>query len=61
MKSENLNKACDTYDQFQKQLRLAHTDAIETGDRFAEIFIFNLLHDSTKIGYELGRAKEAAQ
>jgi hypothetical protein len=50
MKSENLNKAHATFEAFLKQLRASHTDAIECEDGFAELLIFNLLHDSAEIG-----------
>ena len=61
MKSENLNKAHDSFELFLKQLRAAHTDAIEAEEGFGEILIFNLLHQSTEIGWQLARAKEAAK
>ena len=61
MKSENLTKAHATFEAFLKQLRASHTDAIESEDGFAELVIFNLLHDSAEIGWQLARAKEAAK
>lgn len=61
MKTENLNKAYDSFEAFLKQLRAAHNDARDSGDGFAEILIFNLLHQSAEIGWQLARAKEAAK
>ena len=60
IKSENLNKACDSFEAFLKQLRASHTDAIEHQNGSAELLVFNLLHDSAEIGWQLARAKEAA-
>ena len=42
-------------------LRAAHNDARDLGDGFAELLIFNLLHESAEIGWQLARAKEAAK
>jgi hypothetical protein len=61
MKSENLRKASNSFELYLKQLRAAHTDAIECDDGFAELLIFNMLHDSAEIGWQLERAKEAAK
>lgn len=61
MKTENLNKAYDSFEAFLKQLRAAHNDARHSGDGFAELLIFNLLHQSAEIGWQLARAKEAAE
>ena len=61
MKTENLLKAYDTCVQFQKQLRAAHTDAIEGEDDFAEVVIFNLLEDLVKPDSQMRRIVEASQ
>lgn len=61
MKSQNLLDAAASFDLFLKQLRAAHNDARDLGDRFAEILIFNLLHESAEIGWQLAKAKEAAK
>lgn len=61
MKTENLIQACDLFDAYQKALRRAHTDSIEAEEGFGELLIFNLLHDSAEIGWQLARAKEAAK
>ncbi len=61
MKTENLNQACDSFELFCRELRAAHNDARDSGDGFADIFIFHLLHDLGDIGWRLARAKEAAK
>ena len=61
MKSQNLLEAVASFDLFLRQLRAAHNDARDSGDGFAEILIFNLLHQSAEIGWQLARAKEAAK
>ena len=61
MKAENLNNAHATFEAFLKQLRAAHNDARDSGDGFAELLIFNLLHQSAEIGWQLAKAKEAAK
>ena len=61
MKSQNLLDAAASFDLFLRQLRAAHNDARDLGDGFAELLIFNLLHDSAEIGWQLARAKEAAK
>jgi hypothetical protein len=61
MKSQNLLDAAASFEVFLRALRAAHNDARDLGDGFAEILIFNLLHQSAEIGWQLARAKEAAK
>jgi hypothetical protein len=61
MKSESLTKAYDTYVECEKQLRMAHTDAIEAEDQFAEILIFQILEKMVEVDWRLKRMAEAAK
>ena len=60
MTTENLMKACDTYDQFVKELRAAHSDAVNSDNQFAEIAVFSLIEQAAKLGNQLARLKDAA-
>jgi hypothetical protein len=60
MKTENLNKACDSFDFFASELREAHTDAVNADNRFAEVALFSLIEDAVKLETKLKRVKEAA-
>ena len=61
MKIENLMKACDSFDLFFKELREAHTDAVNSDNQFAEIAIFSLIEQASRFGQQLARLKEAAE
>jgi hypothetical protein len=61
MKSENMVKAYELFDQFEKTLRLAHGDAIDSKDEFAEILIFAVLEQASQAHWRLKRMREAAQ
>lgn len=61
MRAENLKKASKSFELFLNHLRASHTDAINCEDGFAELVIFNLLHESAEIRWQLERAKEAAE
>ena len=41
MKTENLMKACDSFDFFFSEIRSAHTDAVNSDNQFAEIALFS--------------------
>jgi hypothetical protein len=60
MKTENLMKACDSFDFFYSELREAHTDAVNSENQFAEFALFGLIEDAAKIQTKLNRIKEAA-
>jgi hypothetical protein len=60
MKTENLMKACDSFDFCFSELREAHTDAVNSDNRFAEIAIFSLIESAAKMHTKLARVKEAA-
>ena len=55
MKSENMVKAYGSFVEFEKTLRLAHTDAIDPKDQFAEILIFQMLEEATQTHWVLKR------
>ena len=61
MKSENMLKAHDAFVSFEKLLRAAHTDAIESEDKFAEILIWNTLEEIVSVDWRLKRMREAAK
>jgi hypothetical protein len=60
MKTENLMKACDSFAFFFSELREAHTDAVHSGNDFAEIALFSLIEDAAKMQTKLERVKDAA-
>lgn len=49
MKSENMVNAYESFRNFEIQLRMAHTDAIESKDRFAEILLFLILEKLVEV------------
>lgn len=60
MKTENLIKACESFDQFLAQLRQAHNDAVDSGNDFAEIAVVSLVEEAAKMQLRLARVKDAA-
>lgn len=61
MRSENMVNAYESFRNFEIQLRMAHTDAIEAEDQFAEILIFLMLEKVVEIDWRLKLMSEAAQ
>lgn len=61
MKTENLMKACNSFDLFFSELREAHTDAVNSENQFAEIVIFSLIEKAAEMSNQLSRIKEAAE
>ena len=61
MKSENMVKAYELFSEYEKSLRLAHSDAIDGKDEFAEILIYAVLEDATQKHWRLKRMAEAAR
>jgi hypothetical protein len=61
MKSENMVKAYDSFVEFEKSFRMAHTDAIDAKDHFAEILIYQILEDLAQTDWRLKRMAEAAK
>jgi len=55
MKTENLTRACDSFDLFFKELREAHTDAVNSENQFAEIALFSLIESAAKMQTKLAR------
>ncbi len=60
MKTENLIKACDSFELFFSQLREAHTDAVDSDNQFAEIVVYSMIERAAEISNQLARIKEAA-
>ncbi len=60
MKTENLMKACDSFDFFFSELREAHTDAVNSDNQFAEVALFSLIESAAKMQTKLNRIREAA-
>ena len=60
MKTENLTKACDSFEFFFSELRETHTDAVHSDNNFAEIALYSLLEDTAKLKTKLNRVKDAA-
>jgi hypothetical protein len=61
MKSQNMVKAYELFSEFERLLRLAHTDAVEAKNIFAEIAIYGLLEEATRKHWQLKRMAEAAR
>ena len=61
MKTENLTKACDSFEQFFRELREAHTDSVNSDNQFAEMVIFSLVEQAAEMSNQLARIKEAAK
>ena len=60
MKTENLTKAMHSSEFLSAELRAAHTDAVNSGNQFAEIVLFDLIEASVELERKLNRAMEAA-
>jgi hypothetical protein len=60
MKSINLAKAEQASELAVAALRAAHTDAIQSGNQFAEIVTLNLLNQAADLQVKLAQAKAAA-
>lgn len=60
MKTENLTKACNSFDFFFSELRESHTDAVNSDNQFAEIALFSLIESAAQMQTKLARVKEAA-
>jgi len=62
MKTENLNKAQDSFESFLIQLRAAHNDARIADEVSAGRVIFALLAEAASVGYQLENiVKEASK
>lgn len=59
MKSENIVKACDSFEFFYSALGEAHTDAVNANNQFAELVIFSLLESAAKIRARLTQVRDA--
>ena len=61
MKSQNMIRAFELYNEFEAVLRKAHGDAIDAKDSFAEVAIYGLLEEATQKHWQLKRMAEAAK
>jgi len=61
MKRQNMITAFELFGGFEVRLRMAHTDAVEVKDGFAEILIYSLLLEASKTHWTLQRMAEAAK
>ena len=61
MRTENLMKACQSFDVFYKHLQEAHSDAVKSENQFAEVAIHFVLTKAAKFYYRLERLKDATQ
>lgn len=61
MKSENMLRAFELFSEYERTLRMAHSDAIDAGDSYAEILIYAVLDDATQKHWQLQRMAEAAR
>jgi hypothetical protein len=60
MKTENLTKAYHSAQFLAREIREAHMDAVNSGDQFAEIAIFDLIEPSVKLEQKIKRLLGAA-
>ena len=61
MKTENLTKASHEADYLLSDLRHAHSDAVRSGNRFAEILLLNLIKDAAALDLRIKQVREAAE
>ena len=61
MKTENLEKASHEVDYLLSDLRYAHSDAVRSGNRFAEILLLNLIKDAVALDLRIKQVREAAE
>jgi len=61
MKSENMVKAYEFFSEFERTLRMAHTDAIDANDAFAEVLIYSMLEETPQKHGRLKRMALAAK
>jgi hypothetical protein len=61
MKSENMVKAYQLFDEFERTLRLAHTDAADAKDAYAAILIYAMLEETPQKHWQLKRMAEASK
>jgi hypothetical protein len=59
MNTENLLKACDSFDFFLSELREAHKDAVNAENQFAEIMLLSSIERAAEMQPQLARAKNA--
>jgi hypothetical protein len=60
MKTENLTKAYHSAQFLAGEIRQAHTDAIYSGNAFAEVLLYELTEQAVKIEQKLQRLATAA-
>jgi len=60
MKTENLTKALHSAQFLSIEIREAHTDAVNSGNQFAEIALFDLIEPAMQLEQKLKRLLDAA-
>lgn len=61
MKTENLKKAYASAQILAREIREAHTDAVNSENQFAEIAIFDLIEPSVELEQKLKRLVDASE
>ena len=61
MKSENMVKAYELFGEFERTLRMAHTDAADAKDAFAGILIYAMLEETPQQHWQLKLMAEASR
>lgn len=60
MNTENLTKALDSSLFAADELREAYTDAVKSGNQFAQIVLLKLVGDAVELNRKIAAAHEAA-
>lgn len=60
MNTENLTKALHSSEFIANDLREAYTDAVKSGNQFAQIVLLKLVGDAVELNRRIAAAHEAA-
>lgn len=60
MKTENLTKAHHSAQFLAREIREAHADAVDSGNHFAAIALFDLIEEAAKLEQKIKRLTDAA-
>jgi len=61
LKTENLTLASRSAEMLCRNIRAAHTDAVNSGNDFAEIVLYGLIEEAQKLEQKISRAAAAAK
>jgi DNA-binding ferritin-like protein len=61
MKSENMVRAFQLFDEFEQTLRMALTDAADAKDAYAAILIYGMLEETPQQHWQLKRMADASR